>query len=407
MTYLRIDDAPVELDNSGTLKSRHSEWKPFMLRHTPSFALAILYCLLVGALEIFNAVMHKHKGLPASQETLVRLARYLPTALVVLLAFAWKSLVSDVKAIMPWAAMTDRWSNRADSVDLNYVDALEVVSVWTAIRRKHYVVSIVIVFSLLSGFLVPLANSLVYTDPQATVTENVEVYKTSHSIDGTLAAEDGSLMMPIWDGIGNQPYAALVSPRQPNGQFPRWTSDGYAFESYRLYDKPLANSTVRVNVSALAPSLDCQAITTSLERYAIDSGYFLEFQVNLNLIADRNDLDSAGCKTALVQTAQAPLPAGQSVVDTWTANWAFNTTNAGQVPAAWLNVTDCSDDGSDVRIVANILQPYGKPPPTANYTPAEVFRVQSLLCRPRYSMGTVTLQTNTTNNDILALEVQH
>ncbi|KAK4988238.1 hypothetical protein LTR50_004064 [Elasticomyces elasticus] len=54
-----------------------------------------------------------------------------------------------------------------------------------------------------------------------------------------------------------------------------------------------------------------------------------------------------------------------------------------------------------------MLQPYGKPPRTGNYTPAEVFRVQSLLCRPRYSMGTVTLQINTTNNDIVALEVQH
>ncbi|KAK4969849.1 hypothetical protein LTR28_000717 [Elasticomyces elasticus] len=302
--------------------------------------------------------------------------------------------------------MTDRWSNIADSVNLNYVDALEIVSVWSAIRRKHYIVSIVIVCGLLSGFLVPLANSLVYINLQATVTQNINVQKTSRiSIDGTLATSNGSLKIP-WTSDGNRPYAALVSSTQPNGQFPQWTSDGYAFESYELQGNSLANSTIRSNVSALAPSLDCQSITTSLVDLDAWPGH-IYFGFNLTLIADRNDLASAGCKTALVQNVGAGLPVGQSTGDRWTANWVFNTTNAGQVPAAWLNVTDCSDDGSDVRIVANILQPYGKPPPTGNYTLAKVFRVQSLLCRPRYSMGTVTLQTNTTNNDIVALEVQH
>ncbi|KAK4988237.1 hypothetical protein LTR50_004063 [Elasticomyces elasticus] len=215
--------------------------------------------------------------------------------------------------------MTDRWSNIADSVDLNYVDALEIVSVWTAIRRKHCIVSIVIVCGLLSGFLVPLANSLVSTDLQATVIQNINVQKTSSiSIDGTLTISNGSLKIP-WTSDGNRPYAALVSSSQPNGQFPQWTSDGYAFESYELQSKSLANSTVSSNVSVLAPSLDCQAITTSLIDRGFDSTYFLELAFNLDLIADQNDLESAGCETALVQNVQGLLRTGQSATRIWTA----------------------------------------------------------------------------------------
>lgn len=117
---------------------------------------------------------------------------------------------------MPYAVMSEKWAESRRTLLLDYMDPLDIVSVWTSAKHRHLAMFVVLVGGLLSGILVPLANSLTFVNLSSPVKHNAGLAKTSQfSFNNTLATKNGTLYMP-WDYRGQRPYTTVISSRQPN-----------------------------------------------------------------------------------------------------------------------------------------------------------------------------------------------
>ena len=169
-SYKAIPTTNIEMlplsDDDGTSSPRVSahelpkEWKPIMLQKGPGMLMVLSCATLVGLLEGFDVIARHRRGFDAENKTSVQLARYLPTVAVIILGFAWKSLVQDLKLVTPFSAMSSNWSESRKSVLLDYIDPLEAKSVWTSFRYRHWAMSLSLLVGLLCGILVSCKYSV-------------------------------------------------------------------------------------------------------------------------------------------------------------------------------------------------------------------------------------------------------
>ncbi|RDL36211.1 uncharacterized protein BP5553_06823 [Venustampulla echinocandica] len=345
------------------------EWVPIMLRKVPA-ALLTLTCLTIAILlECLNIVARNRQGFSTDNRTSVQLARYLPTVAVICLGFAWKSLVSDLKIVTPYSIMSARWSESPKSMLLDYVDSLEFISVWTSARHGHWAMFLGLVIGLLCGILVPLANALTFVNLYSPVEQHSSIVMDSQfSFKDTLASKNGTLYIP-WDYRGSQPYAAVASSRQPNGKNGPWTVDDFAFESLNITQWLKQNVTVGAHVQAFNAPFECMNIS-----------YVVANETHIVLNADGDDLAKANCRPPLTQSV----------------------TSAGWDPEqlGWLNVTDCSDNGTDIRMLATVAsRPFGN----GSMVDAKAI---GFLCRPKYFIRQANIRLNGSTGDILSFSFE-
>jgi hypothetical protein len=160
---------------------------------------------MIAALEVLHH-FSVTRVLSAENQITLNLVRYMPTLGVILMGYAFKGISSNLKKITPWANMSGKWATGSNSVLLDYVNDLEIVAVFTALRRKHWAVSAGLFGAFLCGALVPLANALTYVDlfsPRNTTTSFTQVSAFSFE-PHPLATENGSLKIP-WNSTGAKP----------------------------------------------------------------------------------------------------------------------------------------------------------------------------------------------------------
>lgn len=356
---------PIIKSNT-TQQQRHpgksKEWVPFMLRKGPALFLLFACWVMVVLLEYLSVAAHKQQGFYIANKTTVRLARYCPTIAVIILGFGWKSLIKDVKIIAPYAAMSERWELSYKSLLLDYLDPLDIVSVWKSARNQHLAMFVVLIGGLLSGVLVPLANTLTFTNLSSPVEQSASLSKISQfSFNNTLATPNGTLYIP-WDYQGQKPYAAVVSARQPNGANAPWTTDDFAFESFDTVQWSKTNASISTSAQAFNAPFDCTKI-----------GY------DTNSVAIEDDLTKANCSSSLVVSPHTH-------------------SNSPGGDMGWLNITNCSPNGTDLRMVVTVV---------SNALSINNRQTISLLCRPKYFLHQIDIRVNGSTGGILSLDLKN
>ncbi|KAK4901799.1 hypothetical protein LTR27_001571 [Elasticomyces elasticus] len=390
-------------------------WRPFMLRWTSLLALACVCVTLLVLLQVLDVVVRQHQGINASKPAAVNCLRYIPTVAMVLLGFVWRSMVSDLKVLMPWAAMTDKLALAQDSLAVNYVNAIEVFAIFSAARKRHWPLCIALIGGLLSAVLVSFTNALAYVDVAANVVEYGVKLRQRSGFDFTdrFVHSNGSLTI-AWNYTGSEPYAALTSAQQQNGNYPAWTADGIAFTSFDLAS-PLSefiNSTITANATAFSAALECTSIRMSVIRpprctkEQKDNGALAWWRT---LVPNEDDLAGSGCQDpSPIHLETLPASAmsshGYCGIDTVASGNPSDETGwtllaaAGQVsPAAWLNLTECgSANDRHTRIWAHLLKP------TRGELNGSFFETQSLLCEPSFYTQQMSLTVNSTTGQVLS-----
>ncbi len=89
-----------------------------MLRRAFLLFFAVSCVALIALLQVLDTEVRRHQGIDASREAVVNCLRYLPTVAVVFLGFIWRSLISDLKLMMPWSAMTERIAPTSSSMSM-------------------------------------------------------------------------------------------------------------------------------------------------------------------------------------------------------------------------------------------------------------------------------------------------
>ncbi|KAL4876182.1 hypothetical protein BJY04DRAFT_231893 [Aspergillus karnatakaensis] len=329
-------------------RPRSEEWIPLLLRPRSLLLLAALSFGMIAALEVLHHLTVT-RVLSSQDKTTLNLLRYMPTLCMI---------------ITPWANMSGKWATGSNSVLLNYVNDLEIVAVFKALKRKHWAVSVALIGTFLCGALVPLANSLLYVDLFATRDEPIMVNQTSvfDFDDSPLAFSNGSLKIP-YNVTGIHPYARAIPEQLNNRPQPLWATGNYAFDQFTFQSR--ANATVTAEVNAVSATLSCQRL-----RYRYQSHF----------TANSNDLQAAGCSQA------SGIDVPSYLLD--------------RLPFAWLNITQCSAQENDVRILALYLYTDIEPQ-RYDYT-FDDSSLRALICSPHFTSQRVSLSVNSTNSRITA-----
>jgi hypothetical protein len=349
-------------------RSPHREWIPPSLRPLALGPVAVFAFGMIAALEVLHYISVT-RVLSAQNQTALNLVRYLPTLGVLLMGYTFKGIASALKKITPWANMSGNWATGSNSVLLDYVNDLEIVAVFTALKKKHWAVAVGLIGAFLCGALVPVANSLPYVDLFSPRNETAAFTLVSaFSFDpDPLAMANGSLKIP-WDSTGAKPYARAISQQLGYGPRAVWATANYAFDQFTF--PKVHNATVVAEVDAISATMDCKRL-----------GFTVRQDLEMQFIANKDDLEAVGCTRPY--TARTRIPDASKLI---------------QYPLAWLNITQCSetDDRDDVRIVANYFTRIKQ---GDDFTDSSI---TGFICAPQFTTQRVRLSVNATTSDIIA-----
>lgn len=348
-------------------KPRLSEWIPPMLRSFALLSLAVSAFAIIAALEILRHYTVA-QVLSPNNEGILFATRYLPTLAIIALGYLVKGVASDLKKVTPWANMSGKWASSSRSVLLDYVNSMEIVAVFSALRRKDWAVFVGLVCAFICGALVPLANAVAYVDLFVPRNETATSKQTStfRFDNSPLVMANDSLTIP-WNTTGMEPYARAISQRLGSAPRKLWTTENYVFDQFAVPN--IENATVTAEVNAISALLDCQQI-----RYN-------RINESSHFAANPNDLMAAGCNI--------PLEVEIHAIEGWSL--------------AWLNITQCSD-GEDGG--AQILATHSYEARQLNETASSGnISVSGLLCSPRFTSQRVSLSVNSTTSEITAFSM--
>ncbi|KAL1614475.1 hypothetical protein SLS54_009733 [Diplodia seriata] len=155
--------------------------------------------------------------------------------------------------------MSAGWTSSANSLTLNYINKLEIASLVTAYKRKHWSILLVLTVGFLTGASVAIANVLTYTDSSAVITTDGQLLKTStFSFENAFESPNGTVSIPRGNS-SHQPFAAVIAERQPGGQFAPWTKDEHCFESFGLLPHLASNDPIiEATVSSISVNFNCE-----------------------------------------------------------------------------------------------------------------------------------------------------
>ena len=286
--------------------------------------------------------------------------------------------------------MTSKWVKPEDSIFANYIDDLEMKSLWKSFRRKHWGMLVGLLGGFLCGSLVPFAGGLLYIDPAHESTYNSTLVRTSRfEFNGSLDAFN-----PMTPNV-EQPIAALVGASRFGSLLPPWTSSEYSFESFNISDT-LRNASLSTDSVAFGGALDCGTLNydakVTREWYTEDYAYGSPMYrtpgilTEVELVPNEQDMINVGCQIipAFYPKVIFPKPIDQSVE---------------VLPAAWLNVTNCSITGEMPLTMTMMVLLNG----AVNDTTIS-FDTTGLLCRPHFSTRTVELVVNASTTEIMKIK---
>lgn len=209
--------------NGGLANSKSKEWIPPLLRSTASIPLLTAIIVFLVILEGFDILDRRRKGFSPANDHPVSLARHLPTVIVILFGFVWKMLVRDLKKVTPWSVMSstkgDRWVSADHSIMVNYIDDLEVVSVFTSLRRRHWAVFLGLIGGFICGLMIVWSNALFFVDLEYTSTSNISILRSSKFVFDPLP-KIGQGMRLGNDYLSDRPFTALVAAKRLGGSYP-------------------------------------------------------------------------------------------------------------------------------------------------------------------------------------------
>ncbi|KAL0265319.1 hypothetical protein SLS55_001284 [Diplodia seriata] len=374
--YMLADDSDRSLNS--VQKPPSKEWVPAWLRKIRLLPLAA-YCIIFAvALEALDLEIRKHHGLAADAKHSrnINAARYVPTVGIVVLGFACKAVVSDAKRVTPWASMSRRWSKSSHSVALDYINSIEVFSIFTSARRGHWAVFIGLIVCFICGALVAVANALTYINLFASSSEPATFNKaTTFSFDGTLENNANESLTIAYTYDGQKPYAAVYAEMLPNGRSAAWSKDSYVFESFTNTSELPENATIEAPTKALYAGWGCHSIDLKEE-----SDYLMTY-------------------FKAETSKQAELKCAQDVQVSWSHGFEVNKKTFGLT-----NVTACGDDNeSDLRLISILGQRVNTTVARKPGNETDTFKTTMIgvMCSPSFTLQDATVRVNASTGEVV------
>jgi hypothetical protein len=309
---------------------------------------------------------------------------YGPTAILVFVVAFWRQVDYHFKAAAPWITLHHGHANGKDSILLDFISPMQPVSLWLALRCRHFGVLITIVgFVLLK--IITLASTglfvedlIEFPDRSFSLNRNTKFNGALWNITQPFGSQDASIAYAAYGVLARGVVA------QDQG-----TTDKLVYETLDL-PVELRNRSrlVETQLNAFIPNFNCQKATVSINPtpYGTNSEQTSD---TLAIISPQCQLMGGAQPVFVIDASTEVCPKTQfrgnmvrvncSTTPEDQTNWQLLTLAKvayDQVLNGSTTESALAADDSDVNIVSWRV---------------EIDQVTSLLCRPSYTMGKVNV----------------
>ncbi|KIW62904.1 hypothetical protein PV04_09793 [Phialophora macrospora] len=185
---------------------------------------------------------------------------YGPTAILVFVVALWRQVDYHFKAAAPWMALQHGHANGKDSILLDFISPMQPVSLWLALRYRHFGVLITIVGFVLLKIITLASTGLFVEDLTELPDQNISLNRNT-KFNGSL----WNITQPFGTQDASIAYAAYgVLARGVVAQ-DQGTTDNLLYETLDLpADLRNRSRLVETQLNAFIPSFNCQMATVSI-----------------------------------------------------------------------------------------------------------------------------------------------
>ncbi|TDZ22337.1 hypothetical protein Cob_v004845 [Colletotrichum orbiculare MAFF 240422] len=245
-------DVPKAWDGQKRNRPKAS-WRPKWLR---PLVLACFGGLFLGfsiALPVMLWYSTEHNGLAKTKQNFGYVWRFGPTGVLTIVAAFWARVESQTLRYMPWVTLSQ---GKTTDYDVDYMSMLSPVVLYQSLRRKHWMVLMVSVASLLIRAEIVLAPGLFNLSP---VLERrpVEI-QTMDYFNQTWASGE--------DSLGRKAYIVRYTARAIDDfemQYPFGASKEVAYQTFRVTEngrRGTVDQPVRAQVDGFFTDIECRKI---------------------------------------------------------------------------------------------------------------------------------------------------
>ena len=348
----------------------HVSWKPIWLRLGVLLSFCCTFLFSAIAVGTLHHLSQRDHGISTQIDSNRYYWRYGPTVAVVLMLAAWRRVSYQVKVLAPWANMAHGHARAVDSVLLDYLSPILPTSLWSALRRRDWVVSACMINEILLRIILVFSTSLFALKVTSLSTANTGINVVSTLDASRYQAKQSSDGSP--DTVAARRYTTSLV--QGIG-FPYGTTEKYAFET--IDESSLNQDTViTARLKAFVPDFKCQVPQTTSK--VITDPLDLRWRVARNFTTASNQIIRD--QDILIPFCSASRGAITSGVD---CNLKLQTgIQADWVP--WMVASNSSLTGNMATLTIFTWE-YGRPASGSSDWALKSWNQSSIVCEASYS----------------------
>ncbi|EXJ93202.1 hypothetical protein A1O3_01759 [Capronia epimyces CBS 606.96] len=303
---------------------------------------------------------------------------YSPTAIIVILVAIWRQVDQTCKLLLPWQVLQKADASAKTSVLLDYISPLQIVSLWNAVRKRHWPICLTISSFILLKLITLATTGLFFTDFRIETSQTGNLF-TGTSFDGSLY--NATAYLSVSDSSLFYTAYAVMAKGLRNVQ---GTLDSTAYQTLSIPDSVLSsNATISAAVDVFVPSFNCEKTNASINLQPANTTA-QHPESTLNLLAPKCKLLAGAppiytLNPQLYECPSRQLSGLMQRVDcsgqnspTPIGNWQLLTLTDMRYTQTRVNGSDVGD-GSEFE---------------ASSWSSGVAQISSILCRPSYTMQT-------------------
>ncbi|OCT50315.1 hypothetical protein CLCR_06575 [Cladophialophora carrionii] len=251
----------IQSEEKGQIWDTH--WDPFFLRSWVLVVFAIFFAAVIAALQVIYSFSQSNHGIATSSDENHYLWTYGPTAVFVVVTVLWRQVDYAAKSIQPWANMATGPQPAKNSLLLDYVTPLQILSFWRSLKRRHFAVSIGIgVFVLIK--VITVLSTGIFSLQSVQRTDVPTLMALNNTFDGSSFQHAAA--------VDSRAAFVAYGHRQYNISLPSGSTDQYAVQGFAPSDGVVNGSlTYSAPVDVFSASLSsCETgkinYTTSFDR---------------------------------------------------------------------------------------------------------------------------------------------
>ncbi|KAL2075132.1 hypothetical protein VTL71DRAFT_74 [Oculimacula yallundae] len=240
---------------------------PFFLRKSVLLAFALAESAMIVLLVTLYAISQRNQGLGAPSQRLHLLWKYGPTAIPVFISALWGQVELRTKQYLPWSIMYARPAKSKDTISLDYVEPMNVISLFTSVKSRHWPITFAIVGGMLLNLSVVFSSGLFSLDI-------IHVEKPTPDLIASYDFDVSRFNLSSSDGA---PYSKWYAIQKFNLSYPLGTTATRAYQTFNLTRPPHDFDTSAVSMNGTAgqfsASMSCQPYINRLNYTVTENGY--------------------------------------------------------------------------------------------------------------------------------------